>query len=114
MSLASRLRHQVAILRSTPGEEDEGGNPTLTWTVLATVRARVQPRPLRDAVRELTDPTEGGTVVSDHTILLMPTDVRAADVIRFVPDDGRLFRILGVRDAGGKGHHLELDARVVS
>jgi hypothetical protein len=45
---------------------------------------------------------------------MLPTDVRAADLITFDPDDGRAYEIKGVRDAAGIGHHLEIDARMVA
>jgi head-tail adaptor len=114
MPIAARLRHRLAILRLTPGVEDERGVPAQTWTVLATVRGWVQPRVgKRDSVTEGGDHTQGGPVTSDHTVFLLPTDVRAADVVRFDPDDGRRYEITGLRDAGGRGRHLELDARLV-
>lgn len=114
MSLASRLRHTVTILRVSDGDEDERGVAQQTWEVLATVRAWVQPRSRRTAsVREQTDRTQGGPVVSEHTIFMLPTDIRSADLLRMEPDDGRRFEITGIRNAGGRDRHLEIDAQVV-
>jgi head-tail adaptor len=109
MSLTARLRHRLVILRAVPGAEDAHGAPQLTWTAVATTRGWVQPR----RARELAQLSQGGPVTSDHVVFLLPTDVRAADVLRFDPDDGRRLAIRAVRDAAGRGHHLELDAQLV-
>jgi head-tail adaptor len=101
--------HTLAIERSTPGSEDDYGQPSQTYAVLATVQGLVQPK----SYREVALTSQGGAVVSDHTIYLRPTDLQEADRIRFEPDDGRRFEVYGVRDAAGLGHHLEVDARMV-
>jgi SPP1 family predicted phage head-tail adaptor len=109
MISSALLRHTLVIERATAGTEDERGMPAQTWTALATVRGSVQPR----SAREMAQLSQGGPVASDLTIYLLPTDVKAADRIRFDPDDGLRFQVDGVRDAAGAGRHLELDAHVV-
>ncbi len=108
------LRHSLAILRSTvtddPLTNDENNQPTRVEALLATVRGLVQPK----SVREVAQLNQAGAVVSDHTIYLYPTDLREADRIRFDPDDGRRYEVRGVRDAAGIGHHLEVDAEMVT
>ncbi len=110
-----RLIHSLAILRGTvtddPLTNDENNQPTRSPdAVLDTVRGLVQPK----SVREVAQLNQAGAVVSDHTIYLYPTDLREADRIRFDPDDGRRYEVRGVRDAAGIGHHLEVDAEMVT
>lgn len=120
MSLAARLRHHVTIRRSGPKLDGDGHpilddhrNPEIAWSDVATVAAWVQPRKLRvNYETEVPDGTaQGGAVVSDHTIFMLPTDVTAADII---VHGAQLYAIDGIRDAGGKGHHLEIAAHRVT
>ena len=106
------LRHTVTIQRATLGTVDEYGQPTRTMGTVATVPALVQPKPSRSAGGTAEEPTtySGGTQVTDHTIFMRPTDVRASDQ---VVEGDRTFDILLVKDAGGQDHHLELDARLI-
>lgn len=116
MSFADRLIHSLLIVRHTPTLDvdgnpvlDENGMPTTTDSTTA-VKGLVQPK---DA-REVALISQGGATVTDHTIYLLPTDVTAADLITFDPDDGRQYQIIGVRDEAGIGHHLAVDARMVA
>jgi head-tail adaptor len=107
---AGLLRHPLAIERATAGAVDDYNQPSVSWSVLASVRGLVQPKSAREIVQQ----NDAGAVASTHTIYLPRTDVTAADRIRFDPDDGRLFELDAVNDAAGQGHHLEVDARLVT
>ncbi len=109
MSFDDRLIHALIIERSTAGVVDDYNQPSQAWTTVATVKGLVQPKDM-DEVAQL---NEAGAVISDHRIYLLPTDVKGADRIRFDPDDGRRYQIVGVRDEAGIGHHLRVDARMV-
>jgi SPP1 family predicted phage head-tail adaptor len=105
------LPQTIVIERVTNGTEDEYGNPAQTWTALGDpVAASVQPKKAQDMALL----SQGGPVISDHTIYLYPTALNEGDRIRFDPDDGRLYQVDGVRDAAGRGHHLEVDAHMVT
>ncbi|MFZ0324731.1 MAG: head-tail adaptor protein [Actinomycetes bacterium] len=108
-TLLESYGHQLVIERATDGALDAYGQPARTYATLATVRGLVQPK----TAQEVALTNQAGAVISTHTIYLLPTDVTAADRIRFEPDDGRLFQLDGVRDVAGLGIHLELDARLV-
>lgn len=104
------LVHRLAVERSAGnGVVDELNHEGRAWSTVATVDGLVQPK----RVTEVAQLNEAGAVVSDHTIFLLPVDLREADRIRFEPDDGRRYEVRGVRDAAGIGHHLEVDARMV-
>ena len=108
------LVHSLAIVRTNRSDavadRDEYGQPTTTTTSVTTTRGLVQPK----SAREVALISQAGDVVSDHTIFLPPVDVIGADYLRFDPDDGRRYEVTGVRDAAGIGHHLEVDARLIT
>lgn len=121
MSFASLLGHSVTIIRPSstgdPDDDDEYGQPVRTESSTATVRAAIQPK----TEREIALSTQGGAASSDHKIFLLPTHLTTADAIvhdaqlcPMRPDlpDAR-FEIIGVPDAAGLGHHLEVDARLI-
>lgn len=116
MSFASLLRHEVLIRRRTAvldaGEPtyDELGQPITVLEAIATVRCRIEPK---DA-KEIALLQQGGAVVSTHTIFMLPTDLSEADQLVPQPADGRLFEVQRIDDGGGAGHHLEVDARLVT
>ena len=106
MPIETAYIHTLAIERTSAGALDDYGQPSQTWAVLATVPGLIQPK----SAREVMLASQGGAAVSLHTIFTGPTDVTTRDRIRKVPDDGRLFEIIGVRDYDS---HLELDTRVI-
>jgi head-tail adaptor len=104
MSFDSRLLHELAIERSTDGAVDDYNNPTQVFATLATVRALVQPK----SGRELAQVNETGPVRGEYRVFMRPTDITEGDhLVRQDPDE--VYQILFVADAGGIGHHLELD-----
>lgn len=119
MSIGSRLTHVVDIVRPTDtGSFDDYNQPTVTEAVLASVKASIQPK---DA-REQQAFSQAGAGISDHTVFLLPTDIKGSDAIEHDPDDCPLtrdlpfsrFEIDGIRNAAGIGHHLEVDVHAVN
>lgn len=121
MSIGSRLTHTVTIERFSssgdPDDDTEYGQPVRTPSTLATIKAAIQPK----SDREIALTTQAGAALADYRIYVLPTDLTTADAIvhdaqdcPMRPDlpDGR-FQIVGVPDAAGLGHHLEVDAKLV-
>lgn len=117
MSFGSRLEHTVTIVRRTASGEDDFGQDRFTESAVATVKAAIQPKD----ERELALSTQAGAAVSDHTIYLFPTDIVGSDYILHDQGDCPMtsdlphmrFEIEGIRNAAGKGHHLEVTARSI-
>lgn len=107
MSFDSRLRHQVAIMRGTPGAVDEYNQPTITYSAIATVPALIQPRTGREAIQD----NEAGPMRGTYQVFMRPADVVEADHL-ICQDSGvdGIYEIIFVANAAGLGHHLELDA----
>ena len=109
MSFDQLLIHTLAVERATSGALGPYGQPSRTFTTLATFRGRLEPK----SAREVAALHGAGAVVSDHILRTQPRDLRASDRIRFEPDDGRRFEITGIRDPAGSGHHLTIDLTLV-
>lgn len=125
MSLDRFLTHRVSIVRrvvvldeSDEVTVDEYNQPVAAESTTTGVAASIQPR----GARELAQIAQGGAAVSDHRIYLRPRDITTADVIvhdasacpmRTDLPDGR-YEVVGVPDAAGAGHHLEVSAKRVS
>jgi head-tail adaptor len=105
MSFDSRLVHEVAIERATPGTVDDYNQPSLTYATIATVPALVQPK----SGRERAQLNEAGAVKAEYRIYLRPTDITEGDHL-IKQDSGEVYEIGFVADAAGIGHHLEIDA----
>ena len=102
-----RFVHTVTIERASDGTDDDRGVPAQTWTTSSTAQAWVQPK----TVKELMQLSQGGPVVSTHSIYVDPqADVNEADRIVF---GGDTYQIDGVSDAAGIGHHFKVDAHLV-
>lgn len=116
MNVTRQFRQRLLIERTAVLTEDgepivnDRNQESVEWRSLGEVPGLIQPK----TAQEMAQFNEAGAVVSDHTAFLPPTDLREADRLRLVPDDGRIFEITGIRDAAGLGHHLEVDARVVT
>lgn len=121
MSFAARLTHTVSILRDhETGSEDAHGQPLTSEQSIATVKAAIQPR--SGFVEQEADAiSQAGPALSEHVIFMLPTDLTTADVIyhdaAVCPVTSDLptarFEIVGVPNAAGLGHHLEVVARMV-
>lgn len=104
MTFHDRLIHTLLIERSTSGALDTYGQPAQTWSALATVPGLVLPK----TAREMALTSQQGAEIADHTVFMEITDVTAADRVRLVPDDGRIFELTAVKNF--IDHHLECDA----
>lgn len=127
MTIGARfVPHRVSLLRQVRqtdelGDDvlDEYGQPiSTTDTVASDVRAGIQPK----SAREVAATHEAGAVPSDTRIYLLPRDITSADAIYHDPAACPLsndlpeatYNIVGLRDAAGAGHHVEIDAKLVS
>lgn len=114
MSFSARLVHSLAIVTPTRDVDDlvdDYGQPVPGEPTVTVVRGLVQPK----AAREVALLSQAGPVVADHRIFLARSaDPTGAAYIRFEPDDGDRYEIVGVQtfDFGRTPHH-EVDARRV-
>lgn len=117
--IGSRFTHTVSLIRRTAsGSYDDYNQPIASDTVLATVKAAIQPRTQREQALI----SQAGAAVSDHVIYMFPTDLSTADAILHDAEDCPVtsdlptarFEIAGVPNAAGLGHHLEVEARLVA
>lgn len=119
--IGSRLTHTVTIEPSTfdgvPGNDDEYGQPDRVPGTPVTVKAAIQPK----SDQEIALTTQAGGALADYRIYLLPMSLTTSAAIvhdaqdcPMRPDlpDAR-FEIIGVPDAAGLGHHLEVDAKLV-
>lgn len=111
------LIHDLVIERAQPVLSgglptfDSYNQPVREYVTLARVRGLVQPL----SAAEVAAFHQAGADVSDHRIFILPTDIVAADRIRFYEDDGNRYEIVGrPENAGGVGHHIEINARLVA
>lgn len=119
MSYTSLLDHEVQLVRTTETGEDDYGQAETSETTVGTARAAIQTK----SAREVAALHEAGASVSDYTIFLeVAAGATTADALVHDPalcpqSVGDLplsrFELSGVRNAAGRGHHLELDARLV-
>ncbi len=63
--------------------------------------------------REVPLVSDAGAVIYDHIIFMRQTDLTEADRIHRT-DTGEVFEVVSKGDAGGRGHHQEIRARLVT
>ena len=113
MPISDRLVHLLTIV--TPTDDvgdatDEYGQPIPGIPTTVLVRGLIQPK----TTREVALISQGGPALSDHTIFLLPQVVSTLAYIRYEPDDGDRYQIVGVRYFNfGRTPHLEVDAKRV-
>jgi len=115
MPITDRLVHSLAIVTPTDDvgdDPDEYGQPVpgIPTTILAS--GLIQPK----TAREVALISQAGAQVSDHTVFLPEgTAVQSASYVRFQPDDGDRYEVVGIRDFayGTTNDHLEVDCRRV-
>lgn len=117
MSFGARLTHTVSIVhRADSGSLDDYGQPTMTETAHGA-KAAIQPR----RASEVAAISQAGVALSDHVIFLFPTDITVADYVlhdqltcQMHPDfPTSRFEVVGVPNAAGLGHHLEVAAKLI-
>jgi len=120
VSFAGLLDHRVYLKRDVAlGPDDEWGQPTTTEEVSGPFNASIQPK----RVREVALVSQAGATIGEYTIFALPRRVRGGDAIIHdsamcgLADDRDYptlrFEVTGVRNAAGRGHHLEIDAKLV-
>lgn len=116
MSFAARLIHDLAIVTpqdSVSGDVDDYGQPVAGEPDVDLVSGLVQPASARRN-REVALTSQGGAAIADYVVFLERRTLSNAAYIRFHPDDGDRYEIIGVRDYNfGRSPHLEVDCRRV-
>lgn len=110
MAIADRFRHSLVVERlGTSTGTSPRGHALQALADDHATRGLVE----ETAGREIEGPELGSTVVANVRIFVAAgEDVTEADVVRRVDvDPARRYEVLFVRDPGGRGRHLELDAR---
>jgi hypothetical protein len=120
LSFLSLLTHTVHIERDDDAEtEDDYGTGETTVSVGEDFKADIQPR----SAREIAASSQAGAPLSEYTIFMLPRVLSPGN--RIIHDtagcglpDSRdfgdiVFEIDGIRNATGRGHHLEVDVRAV-
>lgn len=122
MSFDALLRHTLVIKRNVqttvpahdPPEPTDGdpvfddyGHPVMAAATVATVAGRIQPR----SAREVALTSQAGAVVSTHTGFVRP--LAGLDTGCWIECGGTRYDIVGMPDAAGAGHHLELELKAV-
>lgn len=117
MSFDALLRHTLVVKRlvqttvpvhdppePTDGDPvfDDYGQPVMVEATVATIAGRIAPR----SVREVALLAQGGAVVSTHTGYIWP--LAGLDTGCWIESGGVRYDIVGMPDAAGHGHHLEL------
>lgn len=120
MSFASLLDHTVHVVRRAETGEDDYGHAETVDEVGGPFRAAIQPKSVRDVALI----SQAGAAIGLYTIYCQPRviDTSAAlihDTDQCPKADERdfptaRFEITGVRQQTGRGHHLALDAKLVS
>jgi head-tail adaptor len=104
MSFDSLLRHTLVVKRlAYAGTVDDYGQPVLTVTPVGTVRGRIAPK----SAREVALVSQAGVVVSTHVGFVRP--LAGLDAGCWIECAGVRYDIVGLPDAAGAGHHLELE-----
>lgn len=106
MSFDALLRHTLVVKQMTPGDPmilDDYGQPVVTETTLATVPGRITPK----SAREVALASQAGAAVSTHTGFLRP--LAGLHTGCWIECGGIRYDLVGMPDAAGHGHHLELE-----
>lgn len=117
MSFDDLLRHTLVVKRQVqttvpvhdPAEPTDGdpifddyGQPVMAEATVATVAGRIAPKSAREAALL----SQAGAVVSTHTGYIWP--LPGLDTGCWIESGGVRYDIVGMPDAAGQGHHLEL------
>lgn len=109
MSFDRQLIHRVDVKRAAAtGTFDEYGQPiTAPVTVASAVPGLIQPR----TVREFVLASQAGAQIGTHVAFMRPLAGLANDC--WLELSGVRFDIVGIQDAAGRGHHVELALQAV-
>lgn len=117
MNFDNLLNRECAIERpyavlglDTLPTNDEYGQPIRAY---ASVTEEVQCAIQSLGGREVPLVSDAGAVIYDHLIFMRPTDLTEADRIHRT-DTGEVFEVVSQGDAGGRGHHMEIRAKLVT
>lgn len=113
MSIAARFRHTFVIEKFTEGATTQRGHKVVSYPDQGTIKGLAQER--KGGSSEVTAPDQGERVIAIADIFL-PLDaaVTARDRLRR-SDTGVRYELVGpLRDAGGRGRHLQVEARRVT
>lgn len=120
MSFASMLDHTIHVVRRAETGEDDYGQAVTVDEVSGPFSAAIQPKSARDVALI----SQAGAAIGLYTIYCQPRlmDTSAAIVHDTdqcpKPDDrdfpNQRFQITGIRQQTGRGHHLAIDAKLVS
>ncbi len=133
MSFDSLLTHRLVLERpaivvdssGTVEVDDMGGYVTEVSVIAEDIPALVQEvQQYSRNVREAPATNEQGVETGDYVVFMRPRDIRSSDRLYFsdpadwglvglygVPPETRL-EVVGMRNAGGQDHHLQVDVRV--
>ena len=106
MALADRFRHTLTVERATAGAVSARGHAAQTWTTHLILAGLVQER----SGREVEGPNHEAVI--SNALIFVPSGTDVTERDRIVAN-GYTYDLLVVRDPGGRGRHLEIDARRV-
>jgi hypothetical protein len=127
MPIESMLTHRVSLVRKVAVLDDEGdpatdefGQAIVVEDAEPGIAVAIQPK----TAREVAAFHGAGAAISTHTIFAVHRGITTADAIAHEPDAcpmpaaqdlprGR-YELVGIPDAAGVGHHMELDAVLVA
>lgn len=103
MSFDDLLRHTLVVKRlAASGSLDDYGQPVTAEATVAVVAGRIAPK----SAREVALLSGAGAVIATHTGYIRP--LVGLDAGCWIESGGVRYDIVGLPDAAGAGHHLEL------
>lgn len=104
-----RLLHTLQIWRATSGSADDYNQPSQTFAAISTVRGLIQPK----SGDELAQLSDAGPVRGKYRVFIpQPVDVTEGDQLLHL-ETSEVYEPTFVANAGGVGHHYEIDAERV-
>jgi SPP1 family predicted phage head-tail adaptor len=103
MTAPGDLRHRL-VLEAPVETPDGAGGVTRSFAAVATLWAAVTPVAARGTV----DAASLATDVTHRIVVRAGTDITTRHRLR---QGARIFRIVALRDADGRGRYVEIDAR---
>jgi hypothetical protein len=116
MPIGDKLLHSLAIVTpTTSGTLDDYGQPVAGEPTVELVSGLIQPS-LRRRGEEILLSSQAGAELADHVVFLAIRDLSNAAYIRFDPDDGDRYQVVGIRryEFGTVSDHLEVDCHRIT